>query len=194
LKPFEEAPVSTVWIICTTAPNKILATLKRRCISYSLRPLSITAAEKLVGQALKLTGSSQAPGPLVEELLNNQVLSPAAVLMAVEKYASGLSPQDSIQSDLGSVNSLRVCKAVSSGDWLALRKELKTSSPEDTRLLRSAVAGWLRGWLLKESDPKKQRLLVEGIEELMGSAPLDDAALSLWLTAKLYRVCRRFKN
>lgn len=40
LKPLEEPPVSTIWIICTTAKEKILPTLQSRCFSLPVQLVS----------------------------------------------------------------------------------------------------------------------------------------------------------
>src|SRR6185503_10000650 len=45
LKYFEEAPRTTVWIVCTTEPDKILRTLRRRCMVYTMQAWRPTAVE-----------------------------------------------------------------------------------------------------------------------------------------------------
>jgi DNA polymerase III subunit gamma/tau len=194
LKYFEDAPKTTVWIICTTEPSKILATLKRRCLLHNVKPLSMEDTEKLVKKACKVTGTDKDPKVLLEALYEADVNTPATVLMAVEKWVSGTTAKEAINTEASSVNTLRVCKAVSNGDWLTLRKELKGMAAEESRLVRSSVAGWLKGWLLREVDPKKRMVLASSILELLSSnSPLDDPALSVWLTARLYEICRKLK-
>jgi len=190
LKPFEDPPSTTIWIICTTEPAKILATLRRRCTTYQLRGLSINDRELLLNKAAKMAGVTRKLPPLFEQIHSLGVSSPALLLMALEKYAAGTSPEDAAAGVEGNTaDSLRICKATTSGDWATLRKLLQAATPDDARWIRASVAGWLRGCLARDTNTKAADSLIE----LMGPAPLADNEMLLWLWGILHRVCKRFK-
>jgi hypothetical protein len=191
LKPFEDTPEATVWIICTTEPNKILPALRSRCVSYCLKPLSYRDRELLLKRAASKAGVKRDLGPLVEQVSENHVSSPRLLLMALEKYASGLGAEESVLSSDSAVDTLSICRAVTSGDITVLRKALLDVTPEQARWVQASVSGWLRGGLLKSQKVSKRS--VTGIEELTGIAPLDNTLLLHWLTAKLCKVCMGFR-
>lgn len=190
LKPFEDPPATTVWIICTTEPAKILPTLRRRCTTYQLRGLGINDREMLLKKAAAAAVVTRKLSPLFEQIHLQGVSSPALLLMALEKYAAGVSPEDAAAGVEGNTaNSLRICKALTSGDWSTLRKLLQETTPDDARWIRASVAGWLRGHLARDINTKAADSLIE----LMGPAPLADNELLLWMWGILHRICRRFK-
>lgn len=193
LKHFEEAAPETVWIVCTTVPGKILATLRRRCVTYQLKALGFEDREKLLRNAAKVSGITRNLRPLLERVNERQVASPALLLMALEKYESGLSTDEAVATVDGTgIDTLRICKAVTAGEWQKLRGFLDGVSTEDTRWVRAAVSGWLRGCLRQGSDPKRHKAEVDGIVLLTEAAPLEDTLLLHWLWARLYQICSRF--
>lgn len=193
LKPFEEPPATTVWIVCTTEPTKILPTLRRRCVSYQLKPLSILAAEKFLKSAAKRVGITRSLEPLFEQLHLAQVGSPALLLMSLEKYAAGATATDSVaMTDGATTDTLRICKAVTSGQWATLRKLLQGASPEEARWIRASVSGWLRGIMARETNSRALDRAAVSLLDLTTTAPLEDAQLMLWLWGVLYKICKRY--
>ncbi len=189
LKHFEEATSHTVWIICTTVPNKILATLKRRCMAYQLRGLSFEDRELLLKRAAKTAKITRPLSPLVEAAATAQVSSPALLLMALEKYSSGMSAEESVSGNEGSpINTLLVCKAVTEGSWKDVQKTLKDITPEDVRWVRTSVSGWLCGILKRESNRTRCDLLARSIALLTEPAPLEETLMLHWMWANLCRV------
>jgi DNA polymerase III gamma/tau subunit len=196
LKPFEEPAPSTIWMICTTEPNKILATLRRRCVTHSLNPLSIANVEAFLKRYVKHLGIETNLGDLAEEVHTANVNSPAMLLMVLEKVSSGLAPKQAVSGlSEASVSSLAVCKAVSSGDWGRLRTQLAKTSNEEARFIRASVAGWLRGMLLKESNSRRRTIVATALTKLCSAdAPLDDQTLMFWLTGVLHEICHQLRR
>lgn len=193
LKHFEDTPATTVWIICTTVPNKILVTLRRRCVIYPIPPLSIMNREQLLHRAAKRIGLTLPIDPLVEAANMAGVTSPGWLLMAVEKYASGLRPDEAVTTgEVGGADSRRVCAAMTRGDWTILKREYRKVLPEEVRWIRASAIGWMRENLFRESSPKRQRLLVQSLQELTTPAPLEDTLLYAWLLSATWKICRRF--
>ena len=191
LKPFEEPPPGTIWIVLTTEPQKILPTLRRRCTTYLLKGLSIDDQEKMLRNAAAATGIARDLKPLFEAAHEQGVTSPALLLMALEKYAAGMGAKEAASgTDGGTVDSLRICKAVTSGDWPTLQKNLKDMTPDDSRFVRASVIGWIKGCLLRESSVKHASSLVE----LTAPAPLEDNLLMPWLLGVLWKICARYRS
>lgn len=194
LKHFEDAPPHMVWIICTTAPTKILPTLRRRCVTYQLKGLGYEARQELLERTSKAISLDKPIEPLIEGTAEAGISSPALLLMALEKYASGATVPVAIAgTDAPGANSLRICKAVTSGNWNELKKYLAEAAPEEARWVRASILGWLRGGLIREASPKRQSTIASAIVELTAIAPLEDAMLMWWLWGTLYKVTRKFR-
>lgn len=193
LKPFEDTPPHLIWIICTTELTKILPTLRRRCTTYQLKPLGMKGSEQFLlrkAQSIQLTRPLD---PLIEQVHLMSIGAPALLLQALEKYAAGGSASDAVTAGAeGSADSLRICKAVTSGDWASIKQELKSIQAEEVRWVRASVAGWLRGCLAREADPRAQERITVSLMEL-ASIPFDDTVLVPWLWAVLNRAVRRVR-
>jgi DNA polymerase III subunit gamma/tau len=193
LKPTENPPATTVWIICTTDPSKLLPTLRGRCVTYQMRALGIADAEKFLTVKAEKAGIARPLQPLFEQCHLLGASAPRVLLQALEKYAAGASALDAVAGTEGAVDSLRVCKAVTSGDWKALCAALKEANPDEARLIRASVSGWLKGCLAREANPQGQEKAAVGLVEL-SAPPLDDAAMMQWLWGALWKICRRYQR
>lgn len=193
LTPFETPPDSTIWIVCTTEPNKILPTLRRRLTTYQLSGLTFTAAEKFLTRCAAKAGITRPIPPLVEHCHLMNVTAPALLLQALEKYGAGASPANSVTGSEASVEALRICKAVTSGDWKAVQENLKAATPDDVRLIRASVMGYLKGILAQETRAPLRERATLGIMDLATWA-FDDSVALPWLYAALDKICRRYEK
>lgn len=55
LKPIEEPPKDTVWIICTMSPEKMLPAIAKRCLRLQVKPVSV----ELLTKRLSLIGKKE---------------------------------------------------------------------------------------------------------------------------------------
>src|SRR5579859_3799122 len=97
LKPFEDGPQTTLWIICTTNPQKILETLRGRCVVINVRGLSTLDTEALVSKVIE---SERSLGLLQEDfseqlvakftgnLIKQKIFQPRNILAQLEKFIS----------------------------------------------------------------------------------------------------------
>ncbi len=196
LKHFEDPPESTVWIICTTLPSKILATLRRRCMTYQVKPLSYEGRSLLLNRAAKEAGITRPLKGLLAAADAAQLGSPGLLLMALEQYAAGIDATVAVAgADVSGVDTLAICRAVGVGDTVALCKALAPASPEAARWIRASVGGYLRGMIVRERIPTKAERLAVLLAMLMaGNAPLDDATLFNWLWATLFVIARKIHS
>ena len=193
LKHFEDTPESTVWIICTTHPQKVLPTLRRRCFSLAVPPLSDIALTRLLKRAANAVGLQKPIKPLKEQLDLVGIYSPGLVLMAVERYASGLSAQASVKTGDTELDSLRICRAFVRGDWPLIRKELKNAGPEDARMLRLAIMGYLRSILLSDNPSIPPVRIAASLKAFAGPGPIEDPAYLSWVAALIYLESQKYK-
>jgi len=193
LKPFEEPPATTIWIVCTTDPTKILATLRRRCTAYAIKGFGFAQRESFLTKVAATIKLARPLPPLFEQIHLADISGPALLLQALDKYAAGSSPEESVSgSDAVSTDSLRICKSVTSGNWQDLSKLLKAATAEESRWIRSSVAGWLKGCMANGRTSKDVQDAAQSLSELLAPSPLEDALLMPWLWPVLYRICTRY--
>ncbi len=196
LKPMEEPPAHMLWILCTSDVRKVPAANQRRAAKYAMRELGISDTERFLARYAKAAGVTRALAPLVEVCHTMQVGSPGVLLQALDKYAAGASPKDAVVgSDGGSVDSLRICKAVTSGQWPAVAKMLKEMADagtlaEDTRWIQTSLAGWIRGCLWRATGADAERAAVSLVE--LSTPPMDEMTRANWLVGVIYRVTARY--
>ncbi len=195
LKPTEDIPPNTVWIIASSEPNKINTALQRRFTTFTLESMNTDERLKmLLNRAAKFTGFTAPLDPLIEQIKRVEMVSPGFILNAFEQFSSGQTAVDAVAAALnttsGATNTFALCKAVASGHWADVRMHLRDATPEESRWIRGSVSGYLRGWLMRESNPTKCDKLVIALRDLLGPAPMEDAPLFAWLCAILYKICR----
>ena len=153
LKSFEmDAPA--VWFICTTDPAKLIPALRSRCQTYFLQGLSGEAITTLVVRAMnrcKVEGKD--PNTLLAALAEAGTRAPRDILMAVERYASGMDAESAVQviEDIRP-DFLAIAKATAAGNWNKVRGLLPAVKAADALALRGMVAAYLKTMLL-ESEP-----------------------------------------
>lgn len=195
LKYFEDSPKSTIWIICTTEPQKIRRTLRRRCFTYSIPDLGMKGVSALVQRAIDYAGAKKPAEPLAEALLEAGVCSPGFVVMAVEKYLDGEEPERAAQVGLDStLDTLRICRAVVKGDWETVRGVMFAANPEDARAVRGAVGGYLKAILVDSEAGHRARIVADGIRELASLTSLEDGLQLAGTVAVLYKLCSHFNG
>jgi replication-associated recombination protein RarA len=195
LKYFEDGSAkTTVFIICTTEPSKILKPLRSRCTQFALPGLSVNGLEKLVKQTL-LAGKSKKPADvLIDALLENGASSPRLVVMAAEKYMAGADAVAAGQVGFEcSVDTLEVCRAVMQGSWDRVRAATEKATSEDARPIRASVCGYLKTVMLKAGVGVKTRKIAESIQEL-GKIYMDDGTALPVTLATLYTITKRMKG
>jgi DNA polymerase-3 subunit gamma/tau len=192
LKYLEDAPISTVWIICTTEENKLLPTVVRRCERLELKKLQVDDIRRLVIRAKKFTGSKKEIGPLVEGLFEVGVQSPALILNAVEKYLSGLSAKDAVKSVGFGADTLAICRSLEKGDWDAIKEETKEATADELRGIRAQVAGYLRRCLEKAIPGPRAGEFAKAIGRMAQVDSYTDATQGPATVAALYDLCQLF--
>ena len=195
LKYFEDSPSSTVWIICTTEPGKILRTLRRRCFTYTIPNLGMKGVASLVERTIKQAGQKKDAEPLTEALLEAGITSPGFVVLATEKYLDGETAEKASQVGLdSSLDTLRICRAVVKGDWDTVKQQLFAANPEDSRAVRGAVSGYLKSILLGSDIGSAAKRAADAIVELTKINTYEDGLQLSATIAALYRLCMLFRH
>jgi len=190
----EDCPRTTVWINCSSKPEKILEALVSRCTGrFTVPGLDENSVRELVKVALRQVRSKLSVANLSDALLEANVTSPRLIVNAVEAYTSGASPEEAARVEVSTdfdVNALFGC--VRTGDWEKTAKHLREATPEDARGIRSYLSKAMSNILLDETGfTKRTQIVADGISALTRIYGDDSLALSA-TSATLYEICRRF--
>lgn len=197
LKPLEDGPDTTLWILCTTDPSKIIATVKQRCLPVVLRAPDADAIKNIIAGAKKHLGK-EAPDSTkkLRAFLERGTYSGRQIVTALERYATKgkLDASDPTEE----VPSIEVCRALLNGDWLTIQKAIHKASADGLRQLRMAVLGYLRAVAGNpRTDAKMMDTLFRVVNIMTILPPYEDPAYSAWFTvalwesARLIRKCRQ---
>lgn len=192
LKHVEDAPPSTVWILCTTEPNKVIPTLRGRCISYALQGLTPEGVALLVYRGLSYIGAkSEKTEEFIATLVRENITCGRAVLMATERFAGGMDPLGAVFGTADAPQAFEIARAVSKADWDTVRTALSKASTEEAYAIRMVVANYLKAMLLKGTNyPAWVTQAILDLTNITFENPLGLSELS----ARLYVICRRAKT
>lgn len=194
LSVLEKSPSSTNFFLCTTRPDKVVETVQRRCICYTVPPLGLDDVRKLVSKAFAHLQVDQDADELSEALLEAGVSSPGLVVVAIEKYLAGASATEAVLMANSDVDVHAICRAVIKSDWPSVVKELKTCPPETARGVRVAVGMYLTKILWGDVQfTDRGEVLKNAIMELSRMGQLEDKMQLAGLSAVLYNVAHKFK-
>lgn len=144
LIPMENVNSPTIFIICTTDPQKLLPALKGRCTSYQLKGLTRTEREELVIKSLDTLHSFEDQNLLLSAMDSVGMVSPRDVVNATEKYANGLSADICVQNIEADSELTTLCSAVMSGKWISVSPLLKSIKPSQSKDLRNLLSSYMR--------------------------------------------------
>lgn len=191
LKYWEEVPLTTVWMACTTDPLKLVAALRRRCAIVKLKLLGSKDIEKLVKRALKVVNSNLESDPITEALLTAKVQNPGLILNGVEEYLAGKNPADAVANLFSEYNTKAICRALMKGDWDIIREQTKKAEPDELRGIRAGVAGYLRSVLEEQVPGPRAAEAAAAIGRLALVDSMTDATQGPATVAALYELTQK---
>lgn len=196
LKFLEETPQTTVFILCSTSPHKLLPTVRDRCFNYEFREMSVTGMEKYVQHLLDKVESSLPADRLVDALVDAEIAGHRLIANAVEKYVAGLTAEESAQVQAGtSIEALSVIRAVVRGEWADTAKLLFKLQAADARGVRFALIGYLRKMLLEEPEiSTRAESVAKALSVLCALQNAEDLVIAGALAAELYKLAALFNR
>lgn len=105
LKPLEEPSPKTMWILCTTEPQKIIKTIRSRCLIFNLRLVSINNIIKRLQYVCK-TENKELPDSILQviaEFSQGHVRDAMLMLEQVLLYTAQHGIQDNLAENIMTV-------------------------------------------------------------------------------------------
>lgn len=190
LKYFEDTPKTTVWIVCTTEPEKILHTLRRRCMQFSLQPLKRKDVRELLINIASKEKCNKDLESLTDIIYQARIQSPALILMALEKFLAGIPAEKAVLAGDTTVDIKNLASRLYKGDLEEVHNIMKDATLEDAKLIRVAVSKYLNAILLKSLKPSNN--LTWGILKLAEADRVSESMQVQYTSAILHMLCRKF--
>jgi DNA polymerase III subunit gamma/tau len=159
LKALEQTPKHVYFILCTTDPQRVLKTIRTRCIQFSVTPLSSRLMTKLLNNILDSENKSGAVSEDVMELICKESLgSPRSAINALQKVMD-LAPRlqaQAVEKAMSDENeTIELCRALIAGkNWAILKMILKGLQEQEPESVRRAVLGYCNSILLGEDSAR----------------------------------------
>lgn len=196
LKLLEDKDSRTIFIYCTTNPNKLLPALRNRCIQHRLQPLSDGEVMVLAVRAWKKAGLVEdrtEASKFIAALYSKDIRSPRDILMAVERLASGMSAHEAVQTDDDKPEYMDIANAVVKGDWGKASSILSTLRTADVKGLRTVVSSNLRRALLNSGSPRFKELVATNLMRFL-QTPFEDGIAFDTTVGQIYLSCLELKG
>lgn len=192
LKYLEDCIDTTIFILCSTAPQKIIETIQTRCCTLKLRELELDDILILVTRLLKRAKSELPADRLADALVEKGVTYPRLIANAVEKYAAGAEPEEAVEVQASiPIDIEAVGRALVKGDWPAAAKFLEGVQPADVRILRASLLSYFRKILLCETGTEDRAAAVaDAVTSLCQLSAVEDSVMAAGVAAACFKVAR----
>jgi DNA polymerase-3 subunit gamma/tau len=157
LEVLEEPPDHTYFILCTTEPEKLITTVRNRCVQYVVERLKVADCMELCAEVAEHEDKDISPAVL-RRIAQTSQGSPRAALSILEKVfaAEDEETQLEVASVLNEVEDFdlkAVCQIIlRGGRWESVAKELKNFNG-DVEQVRRAMLGYFTAVLLNSKTP-----------------------------------------
>jgi len=167
LKNLEEPPDHVYFILCTTDPQKMLPTIKGRCVQLSVSALSDSEMTRLINRIMKKE-RLEIPAEVITQIIEDAAGLPRNALKVLDKI-SALAPDEMLEAakqEMAIQNqAIELCRAlVKKEGWKAVSSILNNLKDEEPESIRRLVLGYCSNVLLKTGDPKIF-LIMEAFED-----------------------------
>ncbi|HUW91252.1 MAG TPA: AAA family ATPase [Candidatus Nanopelagicaceae bacterium] len=164
LKILEDPPKHVYFILCTTDPQKLLATIKGRCSQFQVNPLEESQMFSL------LRGIARKEGEKLDKEILNQIIEtsqghPRNAIVILEQVLNADEDQRleiSKRAEATQNQIIDLCRVlIKGGSWTEIKvilAGLKTEQPES---IRRVVLGYCQAILLKSQNDRAAMIIEE---------------------------------
>lgn len=162
LKLLEDTPKKAYFILCTTDPDKMLKTVRGRCIDLKVRPLKEEEMLRLLQMVAKAEMKKVAAS-VYEQIIEDAMGLPRNALQILEKVLKVPADKQlemAKQSAAQESKSIELCRALMDGSgWKAVRSILGGLKEEEPESIRRHVLGYASGTLMRQENDRAAFIL-----------------------------------
>jgi DNA polymerase-3 subunit gamma/tau len=167
LKILEDTPSHVYFILATTDPQKLLPTIKGRCISFQVNPLNDSEMQNLLLHVVREEGEKLAK-TVVEQIIQDSLGHPRNALQILDQVLR-VPPDQRLETAKRSAQeqseSIELCRALlARKSWSVVNKILSGLKDQEAESIRRHVLGYAQSVLLK-SDHAQAAIIIESFWE-----------------------------
>jgi DNA polymerase III gamma/tau subunit len=154
LKALEDTPDHVYFLLATTDPEKLLPTIRTRCVTFSVTALSDDEMTRLIENAVEAE-NAVVPEDVIEQIVEDSLGSARMALSILDKIIG--MPQDEMlraaKHQAAQANeAIELCRAlIAKQSWKQIAKLLQGIS-QDPEQVRRAILGYAQAVLLKSGN------------------------------------------
>lgn len=167
LKLLEDTPKHVYLILCTTDPQKLLLTIRDRCMQLEVKPLSEKQMIRLLHKIVH-SENERLDKEIYEQIIQDSLCHPRAALQILDQVLS-VSPDLRLKVAEKQAErqnqSIELCRALlQNTGWKKVQNILNGLKNEEPETIRRMVLGYCQAVLLKNDNEKAGLIMEEFIE------------------------------
>jgi DNA polymerase III subunit gamma/tau len=187
LKIFEDTPQHVYFFLCTTDPQKLLTTIKDRCTTFQMKPLSESQMKGLLRRVLHEEQES-IPEEVYEQITQDSLGHPRAALQILDKVLQVPAERRlevARQTAAQQSESIALCRALlENASWKKIRGILEGLKDQEPETIRRHVLGYCRATLLKTDENDQAGLIMEEFLEPFYNSPAEQLTYACYAIAR----------
>ncbi len=174
LKLLEDSPEHSYFILCTTNPNKLLATLKGRCVQLEVKPLNENQMARLLKSITKAEGVDKLKKPVINQIIQDSLGLPRNAIQILEKVLKADPKKQLVMAEQSAEEyreSIELCRALMDPrtPWKKISNILRGLRDEDPESIRRHVLGYAQPVLLNNKNDQAAFVLEQFIDPFYDS-------------------------
>lgn len=162
LKLLEDSPKDAYFFICTTEPEKLLTTIRGRCIDLPVKLLNETQMQKVLKRIVRAEGK-QITISVYEQIIQDSFGHPRNAIQILEKVLN-VSEEQQLEiakaSALKASESIQLCRVLlEKSPWKKVATILQGLKDQDPESIRRQVMGYCQSILLKGENDKAAHVM-----------------------------------
>lgn len=157
LKALEDTPKHVYFLLATTDPEKLLPTIKTRCVTFDVKPLDDDSMGTLINGILQKESVQELPDEVLAQIIFDSLGSARMALSILDKIIN-MEPADMLeaakQQAANQNEAIDLCRAlIGKRPWKEVARIVQ-GIQQEPESVRRAVLGYAQAVLLKSGQPQ----------------------------------------
>ncbi len=188
LKALEQPPSHVAFILCTTNPEKLSVTVKRRCTQFEVKPLTDQEMDGFILSALARESIAEGyPPEIVQEIVKASNGSPGIAMNILDQVIDMQDGQQIMEvirrTVVTEASVIDLCRALLARNWNGCRAQLIAMEKVDVEKVRYAVLTYMRKVLLGDRPDLSAYLVIRYFERAFYDSGLAGLVAASWAVA-----------
>lgn len=191
LKVLEEPPMHVVFILCTTDPAKLKATVKRRCHHFEVKPLADQEMQVLIQQTLTEQGIDVRywNQEVINEIARSAQGSPGVALNILDQVIDMDNWEQMLETvkrtQVPQASVIDLCRSLLVKDWNGAVNQLRAMPDKvEVEPIRRAILKYMRKVLLGDRPSPQAAVVIMAFESPWFDGGLDGLVARCWMATR----------